>query len=113
MGAVGNVARARQHCRRPVGAGAARLARRAIHFAMSARELVLSYDESRWRARGDGVDVAHSELRGLEALIGAQLATDAASVDVRLAFDMVSLPRWLHQYHAHYCNYTLRLPPRK
>ena len=80
---------------------------------MSAHELVLSYDERRWRVRGNGVDVAHSELRGLEALIGTQLATDAASVDVTLVFDMASLPRWLHQYHAHYCNYPLRLPPRK
>ena len=26
---------------------------------------------------------------------------------------MTSLPRWLHQYHGHYCNYTLRVPPRR
>ena len=80
---------------------------------MSARELVLSYDSSRWRARGDGVDLVHRELRGLEALIETQLAHDAAPVEVRLIFDMTSLPRWLHQYHGHYCNYTLRLPPRR
>jgi hypothetical protein len=79
---------------------------------MSARELVLSYEGRRWRARGDGVDLAHGELRTLEALIGAQLATDAAPVEVRLEFDMSALPRWLHQYHGHYCNYTLRVPPR-
>jgi hypothetical protein len=80
---------------------------------MSARELVLSYDERHWRASGAGVDLAHGELRGLETLIGAQLATEAASVEIRLVFDMASLPRWLHQYHAHYCNYTLRVPPRR
>lgn len=80
---------------------------------MSARELVLSYEAQRWRARGDGVDVQHCELRGLEALIGERLAADEASVEVRLIFDLTSLPRWLHQYHGHYCNYTLRLPPRK
>ena len=80
---------------------------------MSVRELVLSYNDTRWRARGDGVDLTHGELRGLEALIGSQLATDAASVEVSLIFDMASLPRWLHQYHGHYCNYTLRLPPRR
>jgi hypothetical protein len=79
---------------------------------MSVRELVLTYERSRWRARGDGVDLAHGELRGLEALIGAQLARDAAPVEVRLEFDMAALPRWLHQYHGHYCNYTLRVPPR-
>lgn len=80
---------------------------------MSACELVLSYDLSRWRVRGDGVDLAHRELRGLEALIETQLANDVASVEVSLIFDLTSLPRWLHQYHGHYCNYTLRLPPRR
>jgi Family of unknown function (DUF5395) len=79
---------------------------------VSARELVLSYDGRCWCARGDGVDLVHGELRALEALIGAQLASDAAPVEVRLEFDLDSLPRWLHQYHGHYCNYTLRVPPR-
>jgi hypothetical protein len=80
---------------------------------MSARELVLSYEGRRWHARGDGVDLKHYELRGLEALIGAQLAGDAVVVEVTLTFDMAALPRWLHQYQAHYCNYTLRVPPRR
>jgi hypothetical protein len=79
---------------------------------MSATELVLSYEGRRWRARGDGVDLAHAELRALEALIGAHVASDAAPVEVRLEFDMNALPRWLHQYHGHYCNYTLRVPSR-
>ncbi|HUQ51305.1 MAG TPA: DUF5395 family protein [Gammaproteobacteria bacterium] len=79
---------------------------------MSVRALVLSYESSRWHARGQGVDVMHGELRGLEALIEAQLASDGAAVDVRLEFDMTSLPRWLHQYHGHYCNYTLHVPAR-
>jgi hypothetical protein len=80
---------------------------------MSACELVLSYDSSRWRVRGDGVDLAHCELRGLETLIETQLANDLYSVEVKLVFDLTSLPRWLQQYHGHYCNYTLRLPPRR
>jgi hypothetical protein len=25
---------------------------------------------------------------------------------------MSALPRWLHQYQDHYCNYTLRVPRR-
>ena len=78
---------------------------------MNVRELTLSYERSRWHARGDGVDLAHRELRRLEALIGTQAASDAA-VEVRLEFDMNALPRWLHQYHGHYCNYTLHVPPR-
>jgi hypothetical protein len=79
---------------------------------MSVRELVLSYESSRWHARGDGLDLMHGELRVLEALIVSHVASDAAPVEVRLEFDMTALPRWLHQYHGHYCNYTLRVPPR-
>jgi hypothetical protein len=79
---------------------------------VSVRELVLTYEGNRWRARGHGVDLAHAELRALEALIGRHAASDAAPVEVRLEFDVSALPRWLHQYHGHYCNYTLRVPPR-
>jgi hypothetical protein len=79
---------------------------------MSAGELVLSYENGRWRARGAGLDLVHPELRGLEALIEAYLANERTVVEVELAFDMATLPRWLHQYHGHYCNYTLRVPAR-
>ena len=78
---------------------------------MSALTLVLSFERDRWHASGDGVDIVHSELRGLETLLEERLARDAP-VDVHLKFDMTSLPRWLHQYHGHYCNYTLRVPRR-
>lgn len=78
---------------------------------MSGKTLVLKFERGRWRACGDGVDVAHRQLRGLEALIEARLAGEEP-VDVELKFDMASLPRWLHQYQGHYCNYTLRVPPR-
>jgi hypothetical protein len=76
---------------------------------MNARELVLSFEGNRWRARGEGVDLAHRQLRGLETLIDARFASEAP-LDVRLSFDMAALPHWLHQYHSHYCNYTLRVP---
>jgi hypothetical protein len=78
---------------------------------VSVRELVLSFERGSWRARGDGVDAVHRELRGLEALIERELASEAP-VDVLLQFDMTALPRWLHQYHGHYCNYTLHVPRR-
>ena len=78
---------------------------------MSAHELVLSFDGDRWRACGSGIDVTHSELQGLETLLEARVAGDAP-VEVHLRFDMAGLPRWLHQYQAHYCNYTLRVPRR-
>ena len=80
---------------------------------MSARELVLSYEQSRWRAHGDGVDVTHAELAGLDALIAGRLAAEHAAIDVHVRFDMAALPRWLHQYHHHYLNYVLHLPPRR
>ncbi len=80
---------------------------------MSVRDLVLSYERNRWHARGAGIDLEHRELRGLEALIAAQLAGEGAPVEVRIEFDMAALPRWLHQYHGHYCNYTLHVPPRE
>jgi hypothetical protein len=78
---------------------------------MNARELVLRFERGLWRACGGDVDVVHRDLRGLEALLEAQLAHEAP-VNVRLAFDMAALPRWLHQYHGHYCNYTLHVPRR-
>lgn len=78
---------------------------------MSGMKLVLSFENGRWRARGADVDVAHAELGGLEALLEAELASERP-FDVELAFDMAALPRWLHQYHAHYMNYTLRVPGR-
>jgi hypothetical protein len=78
---------------------------------VSARELVLSFQRDRWRACGDGVDVEHRELRGVEALLEAQLAGHEP-VDIEIRFDMSVLPRWLHQFHGHYCNYTLRVPRR-
>ena len=78
---------------------------------MSGRELVLSFQNDRWRAVGEGVDVAHHDLRGLETLLEAQLAGEAP-LDVHLEFDMASMPRWLHQYHGHYCNYTLHVARR-
>jgi hypothetical protein len=78
---------------------------------MSELTLVLEFEGDGWHAAGGVVDVSHADLRGLEALIEARLA-GAAPVDVRVQFDMASLPRWLHQYHGHYCNYTLHVRRR-
>lgn len=78
---------------------------------MSAPTLVLTFERDRWHAHGAGVDVAHRELRGLETLLEDRFAGEAP-IDVHLTFDMAALPRWLHQYHGHYCNYTLHVPPR-
>jgi hypothetical protein len=78
---------------------------------MSALTLVLTFERGRWRAHGSGVDVAHPELRGLEAEIEARLGRETP-LEVHLTFDMAALPRWLHQYQTHYLNYTLHVPRR-
>jgi hypothetical protein len=78
---------------------------------MSAPEIVLTHEDGMWRARGEGIDVAHGDLRELDALVAAQLAGRSA-IDVHVKFDTAALPRHLHQYHAHYSNYTLRVPGR-
>ena len=78
---------------------------------MRSLTLVLTFERDRWHAFGDGVDAVHRELRGLETLIESQVAGQAP-VEVHLAFDMAALPRWLHQYQGHYCNYTLRVARR-
>jgi hypothetical protein len=71
-------------------------------------EVVLSYENERWRARGDGIDLVHSELTQLDALIAAAFA-ERGSTLVRVRFDLAALPTWLRQYQAHYCNYVLRV----
>ena len=78
---------------------------------MTAHELVLTYEHGAWRAHGAGIDLRHADLTELDALVTARLAGESP-VDVHLTFDMAALPRGLHQYHAHYCNYTLRVPGR-
>jgi hypothetical protein len=80
---------------------------------MNHREFVLSYERNRWRATAPGLEIVHTELRGLEALIEARLADERAPLAVELKFDDAALPRWLRQYHGHYCNYTLFVGPRK
>jgi len=80
---------------------------------MTLQDFVLTYERGRWHARGAGIDVAHEDLPGLEALIEAHVASDAAAVEVRLEFDTSTLPRWVLQYHGHYCNYTLHVPRRE
>jgi hypothetical protein len=73
---------------------------------VSAAEVVLSYGGDRWRARGEGVALEHADLRALDALL-ADAFRDRDRVHV--LFDFAALPAWLRQYHAHYCNYTLRI----
>ena len=79
---------------------------------MSSPELVLTFERDRWRAAGLGLDVEHADLRGLESLVTTSLAERGAPSRVHVRFDMAALPTWLRQYHTHYCNYVLEIPPR-
>jgi hypothetical protein len=79
---------------------------------MTKVDVELRYERDGWHARGLGIEIVHAELRGIETLLASRLATDRAPLDVELRFDMAALPRWLLQYHGHYCNYVLHVPPR-
>jgi hypothetical protein len=74
-------------------------------------EVVLSYENERWRARGAGLDLTHSELADLDALVAGAFQGHGPT-RVHMRFDVAGLPVWLRQYHAHYCNYVLRVAPR-
>jgi uncharacterized protein DUF5395 len=79
---------------------------------MTKVDVELRYEHDRWHARGPGIEVVHAELRGIETQLAARLATDRTPLDVQLRFAVSALPRWLMQYHGHYCNYVLHVPPR-
>jgi hypothetical protein len=68
-------------------------------------EVVLTHENGRWRARGEGLDLEHEDLGALDALIEAQIAEGET---VAVHFDAASLPVWTRQYHSHYFAYRLR-----
>lgn len=78
----------------------------------AAPEIVLTYEEGRWRARGPSFDLVHEDLCALDALIEAAVADPREALDVHVRFDFATLPVWLRQYQPHYCNYVLRVPAR-
>jgi hypothetical protein len=76
---------------------------------VTSAEVELRFESGRWRALGAGVDLEHSDLRGLDALLAAAFAVPGGPNRVHVRFDLDGLPSWLRQYHAHYCNYVLRV----
>jgi Family of unknown function (DUF5395) len=72
-------------------------------------EIVLSCSNGRWRALGLGLALEHRDLRGIESLLEAELASRGVE-SVAVRFDTSSLPVAFRQYHAHYFNYSLRVP---
>jgi hypothetical protein len=79
---------------------------------MTAPEIVLTYEDGRWRARGQGFDLVHEDLGALDALIERTVARANDALEVQVRFDFSTLPVWLRQYQPHYCNYVLHVPER-
>lgn len=79
---------------------------------MDAAEVVLTYEDGRWRARGDGLDLMHPDLRELDAMIERALARARERVEVMVRFDFGNLPNWLRQYQPHCSHYVLHVPAR-
>ena len=75
---------------------------------MTEPEVVLTCSNGYWRALGLGLALEHRDLRGIEALLEAELEPRGVHL-VTVRFDTSSLPAALRQYHAHYFNYSLRI----
>ena len=73
-----------------------------------AEELTLRWERGLWRASGEGVDVADTDLAALDDLI-VQAVRARGVTRVHVRFDTSTLPTWLRQYQAHYFNYVLSI----
>jgi len=81
-------------------------------------ELALSHNGKFWFANGCIVELYGKDLKILENKISAAIQNnprfdDNESVKVQLRFDMDVIPLWLHQYHAHYFNYSFTVSNRQ
>ncbi len=76
---------------------------------MKALELTLRFENSLWTIKGEGFSVRDTELneaeRKLQVLVKKKFP--GQPVEIRLRFDMQSIPRWFHQYQNHYFNTVL------
>lgn len=77
-------------------------------------EFIVSHDGEQWIAKkGELLAEARSlvqldhEVRRLLKEKGA--LPKGRTLDVLMAFDTASIPRWLHQYQQHYFNRILRI----
>ncbi len=74
-------------------------------------ELSLTHDGQAWCTDSLKTKACGKDLRALEDSIINAIKIDPRFdneklLHVVLQFDMDTLPRWLHQYHTHYFNYT-------
>lgn len=74
-------------------------------------EISLSHDGDSWTASTCDARLTGKDLATIEDQLTAVIQTDPRfnkdePIDVHISFDMEAMPRWLHQYQAHYFNYT-------
>jgi len=74
-------------------------------------ELSLSHNGEFWFTDGFNTQLYGKDLETLEDQISFAIQNDPRfynneTVKVQIRFDMDVFPKWLHQYHTHYFNYT-------
>ncbi|HIF50506.1 MAG TPA: hypothetical protein EYQ42_03065 [Thiotrichaceae bacterium] len=81
-------------------------------------EYILSHDGQDWFIEGFNTRFHGENLKTIEDQISTAIQYDHefdndASIEVQLRFDMDIIPRWLHQYQAHYFNYSFTVENTK
>ena len=73
-------------------------------------EIILSHDGKDWVACDKDVELRGQTLEEIDGILFSTLKKDrglTGNVKICMRFDMTTLPRWLHQYSAHYFNRTV------
>jgi hypothetical protein len=77
-------------------------------------EFIVSHDGENWIAekgdlRAEARTLAHLDQEVRRLLEEEGTLRSGAMLEVLMAFDTASIPRWLHQYQQHYFNRILRV----
>jgi hypothetical protein len=77
-------------------------------------EFTVSHDGEHWIAkkgelRAEARSLAHLDQEVKRLLKEEGALRSGGTLEVLMAFDTASIPRWLHQYHQHYFNRILRI----
>ena len=77
-------------------------------------EFIVSHNGEHWIAekgklRAEAPTLAHLDEEVRRLLKEEGTLRTGATLEVLMAFDTASIPRWLHQYQQHYFNRILRL----
>jgi hypothetical protein len=77
-------------------------------------EFIVSHDGEHWIAekgnlRAEARTLAHLDQEVKRLLKEEGALQDGETLEILMAFDTGSIPRWLHQYQQHYFNRILRV----